>query len=80
MVNFDFIMRPVPKERRAETTGEKITLKDVINFKFNSDVIQKDSFSILDEVADIILSHPEYSLVRIRALAATLDERREGQP
>jgi outer membrane protein OmpA-like peptidoglycan-associated protein len=64
-VTYDFILRPVPKERRAETTGSKITLKDVINFGFNSDVIDKSSFSILDEVADIILNHPEYSLIRI---------------
>lgn len=62
---FDFVMRPVPKERRAESTGEKITLKDVINFRFNSDVIDKSSYSILDEVADVILSHPEFSLVRV---------------
>ncbi len=62
---FDFVMRPVPKERRAESTGEKITLKDVINFRFNADVIDKSSFSILDEVADVILSHPEFALVRV---------------
>lgn len=62
---FDFVMRPVPKERRAESTGEKIAIKDVINFRFNSDVIDKSSFSILDEVADVIFSHPEFSLVRV---------------
>lgn len=64
-VVYDTILRPIPKVRQAETTGSKISLRGVINFGFNSDVIQKDSFGILDEVADIILSHPEYRLIRI---------------
>ena len=64
-VVYDYVLRAIPKERRAETTGTKITLKDVINFGFNSDVIDRSSFAILDEVADIILNHPEYSLIRI---------------
>lgn len=64
-VVYDTVLRPIPKVRQAETTGSKISLRGVINFGFNSDVIQKDSFGILDEVADIILSHPEYRLIRI---------------
>ncbi len=64
-VVYDFVLRPIPKDRRAESEGNRIALKDVINFATNRDVIQADSFSILDEVTDIILSNPDYKLVRV---------------
>lgn len=64
-VVLDFNLRKRPVDPRVISNGDRLTLKDVINFAFNSDVIQKESYSILDEVADIILSNPEYSLVRI---------------
>lgn len=64
-VILDFNMRKRPQDPRVISNGDKLTLKDVINFGFNSDVIEKGSYGILDEVADIVLSNPEYALVRI---------------
>ena len=64
-VIYDFNLRKRPQDPRVMSNGDRLTLKDVINFGFNSDVIQSDSYAILDEVADVILSNPEYTLVRI---------------
>ena len=64
-VVYDFNMRKRPIDPRVVRAGDKLTLKDVINFGFNSDVIDRGSYAILDEVADIILSNPEFSLIRI---------------
>lgn len=64
-VIYDFNLRKRPLDPRVISNGDKLTLKDVINFAFNSDVIERGSYGILDEVADIVLSNPEYALIRI---------------
>jgi outer membrane protein OmpA-like peptidoglycan-associated protein len=50
---------------RAGVAKERIDIREVVNFETNKDVILPSSFPLLDDVADVLRSHPELTLVRI---------------
>lgn len=50
---------------RASVTGERIDIKDSVYFETAKDVIKEQSFELLNEVAELIVAHPELTLIRI---------------
>jgi outer membrane protein OmpA-like peptidoglycan-associated protein len=51
---------------KVETVGGQVTIKDQVNFDFNSAVIGPQSTSILDEVAATILAHQEIARLEVQ--------------
>ena len=55
---------PVAAEPEAPAIkGDKIVLSQAVNFGSNNAVLKAESFSVLDQVAKILLSHPELTHV-----------------
>ena len=50
---------------RATVKGERIEISDRVYFETNQSVIKTESFTLLDEVAEVLLAHPELLLVRV---------------
>ena len=50
---------------RASVTDERIDIKDSVYFETAKDVIKEQSFELLNEVAELIVAHPELTLIRI---------------
>ncbi len=50
---------------RATVTGERIEISDRVYFETNQAVIKSESFSLLDEVSEVLQAHPELVLVRV---------------
>jgi len=49
----------------VEIESERLTLKDSIQFDTARDTIKKPSFKILDQVAKLVLEHPELKKIRV---------------
>ncbi len=45
---------------------KRLTIRKKIHFATNSDEIKQDSFGLLDEIADVLISHPELKLIEIQ--------------
>lgn len=57
---------PVPEdEPLVELTTEKLSLNDAITFDTDRDTIKPESFPVLDQVARLLLAHPELTRVRV---------------
>jgi outer membrane protein OmpA-like peptidoglycan-associated protein len=50
---------------KAKVTAERIDIYEKVYFETAKADIRPESFDLLDEVADIILAHPELTLIRI---------------
>ena len=50
---------------RARVTGERIDIQDSVYFETAKDVIQEQSLELLNDVAEVIVAHPELTLIRI---------------
>ena len=50
---------------QAVVSNERIDIKGVVNFQTSEAIILENSFSLLDDVADVLNAHPELTLVRI---------------
>jgi outer membrane protein OmpA-like peptidoglycan-associated protein len=53
------------KQQLVELTAERIQILQAVYFKTNSDVIEKRSFPLLDNVAAVLRAHPEVKQVRV---------------
>ena len=56
----------VLKRARVEITDKRIVILDKIFFELDSDVIKADSFAILDEVVESLLTHGAISLLEVQ--------------
>lgn len=54
---------------RVVVTREKIVILEKVFFEFNKAIIKKESYSLLDEVAQVLFDHPE--IVRIEVAGHT---------
>ena len=50
---------------RVKVTKTKIDLEEKVYFKTASDVIQPQSFAMLDEVAQVLIDHPELTKMKV---------------
>ncbi len=53
------------KPKRAQLSGDAITLTEKIQFDYNSAVIKAESHSLLDEVVEILKENPEITSLEI---------------
>jgi len=60
----EVILKPV-RSARVRVAGERILLNEKIFFELGSATVKQESFGLLDEVAMVILDHPEILLVEI---------------
>lgn len=51
-------------KQRVKIVGNKIEILDIVYFSLNRAVIEKRSYSLLDQVASVILAHPEITKIR----------------
>jgi outer membrane protein OmpA-like peptidoglycan-associated protein len=57
---------PIPEgEPLVEIETERLTLKDAIHFDTGMDTIKPESFKILNQIAELIRSHPELTKIRV---------------
>jgi outer membrane protein OmpA-like peptidoglycan-associated protein len=63
---------PGPPENQGCKQKQKVVITDTgiqiiesVYFKTNKDVIEKRSFALLDNVAQVIISHPQIGLIRV---------------
>lgn len=49
----------------AEVAEERIEINEVVNFETGEDRILEESFTLLDDVANVLSSHPELLMVKI---------------
>ncbi len=56
---------PLGNEPTVEIQAERLSLRDMIQFDFGKDTIKPESGHILDDIAAILLSHPELVLIRV---------------
>ena len=59
------VKRPPAKRPRVLLTRTRFEISEKIFFELNSAEIKSDSFSLLDEVAKVLVEHPEVLLVSI---------------
>jgi len=59
-----------PKALKAALTGNKIEIKEMVQFDLNSPVIKPESFALLDDVAKIMKDHPELTKIAIEGHAS----------
>lgn len=50
---------------KVEISKDRIDIKDSVYFQTNKDVIKEASFDLLNEVAEILIDHPELAKVRV---------------
>ncbi|MED5371730.1 MAG: OmpA family protein [Myxococcota bacterium] len=53
------------KPAKVELEAERITIKDSVYFETNKAIIKSESHELLDEVAAILIAHPELTKIRI---------------
>lgn len=54
------------KDKQLVTIGDgKLEILDAVYFKTNSDIIEKRSFKLLDNVAKVIVAHAEVGVIRV---------------
>ncbi len=59
------VVRPPAPASRAVLTDDQIQIKDKIQFATGSANIQEESFTLLDEVAQVLIQNPAIEHVRI---------------
>lgn len=64
--------RPIiDKAARVLLTGNKIEIKEKIQFELNRAEIKQESFDLLNEVADVMKKHPEAKKIAIEGHASS---------
>jgi outer membrane protein OmpA-like peptidoglycan-associated protein len=58
----EIVLRPA----RVSMGDNKLTLRERVFFELDSDVIKGESFSLLDEVADLLNDHPEVRRIEVQ--------------
>jgi len=61
----EFLLRARPAESRVEIKGDHIVVKTNVHFETNKAELAIDSRGLLDEVADVLVSHPEIKKIRV---------------
>jgi len=56
---------PDEADARVYIERSRILIKDKIFFETNKSIIKSGSFSLLNEIADLILAHPELLVIRV---------------
>ncbi|MCP4806512.1 MAG: OmpA family protein [Proteobacteria bacterium] len=51
---------------RVKVEGDRVVILDKVFFELDSDVIKRESFSLLDEVVETLMNHPEITLIEIQ--------------
>ena len=54
-----------PRRQLVRITEDHLEILDTVYFRTNSDVIQSRSYELLENVAQVIVNHPEIQLVRV---------------
>ncbi len=67
--SIDLKTTPAFRATRVKIVGNKIEIADKIYFDVDKDTIKEESFSLLDEIAAIIASHPELKLISVEGHA-----------
>ena len=70
---------PPPPPRRAEVKGEKIELKETVDFKTGSAELLHSSDALLDEVVQIMKEHVEITKIRIEGHTDTTGVKAHNQ-
>jgi outer membrane protein OmpA-like peptidoglycan-associated protein len=65
-VDADLAMSKKPKKDLVVIKKKKIAIKKKIQFEFDSAVIKTKSYVIVDAVADVLMNHPELTLIEIQ--------------
>ncbi|MBW2263525.1 MAG: OmpA family protein, partial [Deltaproteobacteria bacterium] len=65
-VDVDLQMSKRPKKDLVVIKKKKIAIKKRIQFEFDSAIIKTKSYLIMDAVADVLMNHPEITLVEIQ--------------
>ena len=55
-----------PDESRARVDADRIVIEDTVQFEFGTAVLRLGSAEVLEDVARLLLAHPEYERVEIR--------------
>jgi outer membrane protein OmpA-like peptidoglycan-associated protein len=50
---------------KAKVTKERIVIEEKVFFEVDKDIIKPESYGLLDDVAGIMVAHPELTLVRV---------------
>ena len=53
-------------QSRVQLTDQRIVILDKVFFEFDSAVIKPESFTLLDEVTQVVMDHPELEIVEIQ--------------
>jgi outer membrane protein OmpA-like peptidoglycan-associated protein len=61
----EFLLRPRPADARVEIKGDHIVVKSSVHFEVGKAELAIDSRGLLDEVADVMVQHPELKKVRV---------------
>ncbi len=51
---------------RVKVEGDRVVITDKVFFELDSDVIKRESFSLLDEVIETLANHPELRMIEIQ--------------
>ncbi len=65
----------VPIIDEVKVTGDKIEIMNIVHFAHNSDEIEQRSYNLLQQVAQVLKSHPEITKVRIEGHTDTSGKR-----
>lgn len=58
-----------PDDVLARVVGDEILLDDRVYFHVNADKVRVRSWAILESVADLLIAHPQYAIIRIQGHA-----------
>jgi outer membrane protein OmpA-like peptidoglycan-associated protein len=62
---------PAPVQARVELRDDRIVINEKVQFAYNDSTISSASFSLLDEVADVIKKNPQIKKIEIGGHAST---------
>jgi len=68
--------KPAPK---AEVKGDRVELKERVEFELNSATILPQSHAMLDEVVQIMADHPEIKKIRVEGHTDNTGKREHNQ-
>jgi outer membrane protein OmpA-like peptidoglycan-associated protein len=65
-VEMEIQLRSKPERQSVVVGRKRIVIRKKIHFETNSDQIKSDSFALMDEIADVILSNAQLKLIEIQ--------------
>jgi outer membrane protein OmpA-like peptidoglycan-associated protein len=75
----DVVLSKRPSTPRVQISGNRIVLKGKVHFGSRNARLRPDSGQILDEVADLLLAHPEVARVRVEGHTDNRGNKRANQ-